>query len=120
MKKNLFSTMFYCAVVAASLVFLTAWTEGPASGNITLTGTVSCSKCQGIQPLHKGYTRYTWALQSVSQGDDIVFVTGNDTYKLQGDKDQLLKYMEAKATLSGELAGHTLIVRTLSPVSKAK
>jgi hypothetical protein len=120
MKKNLLSTMFYCAVVAASLVFLTAWSEGPTAGNVTLTGTVSCAKCQGMQPLHKGYTRYSWALQSVSQGDDIVFVVGNDIYKLQGGKDQLLKYMEAKATLSGELEGHTLIVRTLSPASKTR
>ena len=55
-----------------------------APTEITLTGTVSCGHCQGIQPMHKGYTQYTWALNSVSQGDDIVLVGKDQVYKLQG------------------------------------
>jgi hypothetical protein len=73
--------------------------------------------------MHKGYTQWTWALHSVSEGDDIVLVVGNNTYKLQGDqgsKEQLLKSMESKATVSGDLEGRTLIVQTVSPASKAK
>jgi dTDP-glucose pyrophosphorylase len=75
---------------------------------------VSCSRCQGIQPLHKGYTRWTWALRSVSEGDDIVLVVGDNIYKLQGDKDQVLKYMESKAKVTGNLEGRTLAVQTIA------
>lgn len=119
MKKNLFSVGFYGAGVMAFLLLLITSTEASPSGKVTLTGTVSCAKCQGVQPLHKGYTRYTWALQSVSQGDDIVFVVGNDIYNLEGDKNQLLKHMEDKVTLNGDLQGRTLIVETIAPVSKS-
>jgi hypothetical protein len=118
MKKNVFVAVLYFAVVAALLVPLSVWAVPPTSGNVTLTGTVSCAKCQGIQPLHKGYTRYTWALQSVNDGDDVVFVVGNDVYKLQGDKDQLLKNMEDKVTVTGTLEGHTLVVQTIGSASK--
>ncbi len=88
-------------------------TSEQRGNGVTLTGTVSCSKCQGIQPLHKGYTRWTWALQSISEGDDIVFVVGDDVYKLQGDKDQILKFMERKATVTGTLDGQRLAVQTI-------
>jgi hypothetical protein len=118
MKKNVFVAVLYFAVVAALLVPLNVWGVPSTSGNVTLTGTVSCAKCQGIQPLHKGYTRYTWALQSVNDGDDVVFVVGNDIYKLQGDKDQLLKHMEDKVTVTGTLEGHTLVMQTIGSASK--
>ena len=120
MKRNFFFAVLYFAIVAALVVPLTAWTVGPAAGNVTLIGRISCAKCQGIQPLHKGYTRFTWALQSVSDGDDIVFVVGDDIYKLQGDKDQLLKHMENKVTVTGNVEGHTLVVQTIGPVSKTR
>jgi hypothetical protein len=87
--------------------------EAAADNTVTYIGTVSCSKCQGIQPLHKGYTRWTWALHSLSEGDDIVLVVGNKMYKLQGDKDEVLKYMEKKAKVTGDLDGQTLIVKSI-------
>jgi hypothetical protein len=120
MKNKLFFAGLYFAIVAASLAPLTAWTVAETSGNVTLTGRVSCAKCQGIQPLHKGYTRFTWALQSVSEGDEVVLVVGNDIYRLQGDKDQLLKHMEGKVTVTGDLRGRTLDVQTVGPVSKSR
>lgn len=86
--------------------------------DVTLTGRVSCGRCQALEPQHKGYTRWTWAVHSVSEGDDIVFVVRNDIYKLRGDKDQLLKFMEDKATVSGEVDGHTLTVQTISRPDK--
>ena len=39
----------------------------------------------------------TWALNSVSQGDDIVLVSRDQVYKLQGNTDDLLKFMSTKA-----------------------
>ena len=89
-----------------------------ATTEITLTGMVSCAHCQGIQPMHKGYTQYSWALQSVSQGDDIVLVVRDKAYKLQGDKDLLLKFMSAKARVTGRLEGEVLEVETIGRPSK--
>jgi len=87
--------------------------EAATDNTATYIGIVSCSKCQGIQPLHKGYTRWTWALHSVSEGDDVVLVVGNKMFKLQGDKDEVLKYMEKKAKVTGDLEGQTLIVKSI-------
>jgi hypothetical protein len=112
------------ALAIACIAFLSpatvqAVSQG-SSNNVTFTGTVSCSKCQEIQTLHKGYTRWTWALQSISKGDDIVLVVGDDVYKLQGDKDQILKFMERKATVTGTLDGQRLTVQTIVRPEKKK
>jgi hypothetical protein len=112
------------ALAIACIAFLSPATvqvvSQGSSNNVTFTGMVSCSKCQGIQPLHKGYTRWTWALHSISEGDDIMLVVGNDVYKLQGDKDQILKFMERKATVMGTLDGQRLTVQTIVRPEKNK
>jgi len=121
MKSKVISLVLYCALLTNVAMPVAASTGCPASAtNATLTGKISCSKCQGIQPTHKGYTRWTLALHSVGEGDQIVFVVGNDTYQLQGDKDQLLKHMEDKVTVSGDLVGRTFVVRTIAPASKVR
>jgi hypothetical protein len=89
-----------------------------APTEITLPGTLSCGHCQGIQPMHKGYTRFSWALYSVSQGDDIVLLSRDQIYKLQGDKDNLLKFMSAKARVTGNLDGSTLVVERIGRAAK--
>ena len=89
-----------------------------APTEVTLSGTLSCGHCQGIQPMHKGYTQFSWALSSVSQGDDIVLVGHDQVYKLRGDKDKLLKFMSAKARVTGRLDGSTLDVETIVPAAK--
>jgi hypothetical protein len=100
------------AFVAAPSTFAVRSTRTTPT-EVTVSGTVSCGHCQGIQPLHKGYTPFTWALNSVSQGDDIVLVGQNQVYKLQGNKDELLKFMSAKARATGQLDGSTLAVETI-------
>ena len=121
MYKLVIFTVLYIASVTAFLApqRSQAVSEGTTDHNVTFIGTVSCSRCQGIQPLHKGYTRWTWALHSVSEGDEIVLVVGNDIYKLQCDKNQLLKYMESKAKVSGSLKGRTLTVQAITQYSLA-
>jgi hypothetical protein len=91
-----------------------------APAEVTLTGLVSCAHCQGMQPLHKGHTQYSWAVYSVSQGDDIVLVSHDKTYKLKGDKDQLLKYMSAKARVTGRLDNTVLQVQTIGRPEKGE
>ena len=92
----------------------------PAPAEVILTGLVSCAHCQGIQPLHKGHTQYSWAVYSVGQGDDIVLVSHDKTYKLEGDKDQLLKYMSAKARVVGRLDNTVLQVQTIGHPEKGE
>jgi len=87
---------------------------------VTRTGTVSCGHCQGIQPVHKGFTPLTWAVNSVSQGDDIVLVSQNQIYRLQGDKNQLLKAMSTKARVTGRLDGNRLAVETIARAVKGE
>jgi hypothetical protein len=91
-----------------------------ATTEVTLAGSVSCAHCQGIQ-LQKGYTQFSWALYSVSHGDDIVLVVKDRVYKLQGVKDQLVKFMSAKkATVTGHLDGSTVEVETIGRAAKNK
>jgi hypothetical protein len=85
---------------------------------VTLTGTVTCSRCLGIQP-HKGYTNWSWALHSVSQGDDIVLVTRDKTYKLDGSRDELSRYLADKASVTGTLHEDTLEVTGVSSPRKS-
>jgi hypothetical protein len=86
--------------------------------NVTFTGLVTCAHCVGYQTVHKGYTPWTWALESVKQGDDIIMVVGDKTYKLQGNKDEILKYIAGKATVTGRLDGTTLAVETIGKPGK--
>jgi hypothetical protein len=109
------------AILFIAFCVVTAQAFPPVStGNVTVIGKVSCGHCQGIQPLHKGYTRWTWALHSVSEGDDVVFVTGDNVYKLQGDKEELLKHMEDKVKVTGNLQGQTLAVQSITGIEKNK
>jgi hypothetical protein len=114
-------TCLYVASVMAllSTVHVYASAETTSNASVTLVGTVSCSRCQGYPPVHKGYTRWTWAVHSVSEGDDIVLVVGSNMYKVQGDRSQLMKYMEDKVEVTGNLEGRTLTVLTIArPVKK--
>jgi hypothetical protein len=108
--------VLYCVSAAALLFPVTTHASSqPATNQAVFTGKVSCSKCfLGFRAVPKGYTRWTWALYSAKQGDDIVLVLGKQTFTLKGDKDQLLKYMEDTATITGHLEGATLVVQTIT------
>jgi len=108
------------AAFVAPLTTLAVRSARSAPTEVKLTGIVSCGHCQGIQPMHKGYTQFSWALNSVSQGDDIVLVGQDQVYKLQGDRDKLLKFMSAKAQVSGRLDGSTLEVETIGRAPKGE
>jgi hypothetical protein len=50
----------------------------------------------------------------VSEGDDAVLVADGNIYKLQGDKQEFLKYMEDKVKVAGNLKGQIFAVRSMS------
>jgi hypothetical protein len=116
--KTIYRVMFLASIFALGMTAVRP--ARSASAEVTLTGTMSCARCQGIQPMHKGYTQFSWALQSVSEGDDIVLVTQDKVYKLQGDKDQLLKFMSAKVTVTGLVDGTTMDVARIGRAAKGE
>src|SRR5260370_23883225 len=117
-KLAVFTVLYIASITLISPLRVQAVSDAMTDNKVTFIGTVSCSRCQGLQ-LHKGYTRWTWALHSVSEGDNIVLVVGNNIYKVQGDKNQLLKYIEDKVEVTGNLEGRTLTVLTIArPVNK--
>jgi len=106
-----------CLLVLSLLLTLPSFAH-PAN-NVTFTGLVTCAHCVGNQPMHKGYTPWTWALESVNhQGDDIVLVVGDKIYKLQGNKDEILKYIADKATITGHLDGNIISVEMIGKAIK--
>ncbi len=91
----------------------------PEVAEVTFTGLVTCSHCVDLAQ-HKGFTRWTWAMYRVSQGDGIVFVTSGKTFRLQGNRQQLSKYVEDKATVSGCLEADTIEVTNIDRPAKYK
>ena len=49
-----------------------------------------------------------------------MLVGQNQVYKLQGDKDELLKFMSAKARVTGQWDGSTLAVETIGRAVKGE
>jgi hypothetical protein len=108
--------------VAASAFALSAFIAAqafarPALTDVTFRGSVTCSQCLDLSQ-HKGFTRWSWAMYKVSQGDNIVFVASGKTYGLKGDRQQLSKYIEDKVTVSGHLDGNTIEVTKITRPSK--
>lgn len=102
-------------LLAASAVF-----AKPAVNDVNLTGLLTCAHCVGNQPQHKGFTPWSWALYSVKQGDDVVLVVADKTYKVQGERELLLKYIADKATVSGRLDGNTILVSSVTHPAKSE
>ena len=106
------------AVVAGSILATQAFAK-PLAVDVTYTGLVTCARCLDLSQ-HKGFTPWTWAMSMVSRGDDIVMVTSGQTYKLQGDRQQLSKYVQDKATVSGSLDAGTITVANITRPAKVK
>jgi hypothetical protein len=105
---SIFRLFLASFVVLCSILAAQAFAQ-PTATDVTLTGRVTCSRCLDLSQ-HKGFTPWTWAMYKVSQGDNIVFLTSGRTYKLQGDRQQLSKYVEDKATVTGHLDADTIEV----------
>jgi hypothetical protein len=105
-------------VVLCSIFAVQAFAQ-PTAADVNFTGLITCSHCVDLAQ-HKGFTRWSWAMYKVSQGDNIVFLTSGKTYKLQGDKQQLSKYVEDKATVTGHLDADTIEVVSITRPKKEK
>jgi hypothetical protein len=119
MKKNSSFRWSLAGAVILCSVLATQVFARPAAPDVTFTGRVTCMHCTDLSQ-HKGFTPWSWAMYRVSQGDEIVLVTQGKTYRLQGDRDQLSKYIEDKAIVSGHLNPDILVVTNITRPQKEK
>ena len=59
--------------------------------DVTVTGTVTCSKYVYSKPDRKGFTAAEAIRMCISQGYDYVIVSGKNVYPLEGDRKELAK-----------------------------
>jgi hypothetical protein len=74
-----------------------------ASNQVTITGTVTCSKFVNSRPDRKGFSAAEAIRLCVRQGYDYVLISGKNAYTLQGAKDELAKLAGSKATVAGRV-----------------
>jgi hypothetical protein len=96
------------AALAALLTVLPSAGQSPSPtndvpGNVTLTGTVSCSKFGASRPSQKGFSQAEAIHMCISQGYSYVLVVGKRVYPLEGDGKQFSRLVGEKVTISGRL-----------------
>lgn len=114
MKRNSMLKVVLAGVVITASIFAVEASVQAKASEVTVSGLVTCAHCVDLAQ-HKGFTRWTWASYRVSQGDDIVLVTPSaKIYNLQGDRKELGKYLEDKATVAGNLDANTIVVASIA------
>jgi hypothetical protein len=71
--------------------------------DVTISGTVTCSKYVYSKPDRKGFTPAEAIRLCASQGYAYVIVSGKNVYPLEGDKKQLAKLAGERATVTGHV-----------------
>lgn len=90
------------AVAVSSSLWAVQSFARPAESDVSFVGLVTCSHCLDLAQ-HKGFTPWSWAMYQVSRGDNIVLVTDKDDYYLEGDRQDLVKYIGDRVTVTGRL-----------------
>lgn len=80
----------------------------------TLTGTVSDSMC-GAKHMMTNMTAAQCTRECVKQGSDYALVSAGKVYTLKGDTKQIDKYAGQNVTVTGDVSGTTLTVRSIAP-----
>ena len=93
-----------CAGVLALAPMVAAQSSSQAaSRDVTITGTVTCSKYIYSKPDRKGFTATEAIRLCASQGYAYVIVSGKNVYPLEGDKNQMAKLAGEKVTVTGHV-----------------
>jgi hypothetical protein len=112
-------------MLAAILAVGSMWAAGgasaqPVSEHVVLTGYISCTTCL-LPNTCKAQTRLGCTEWWVNQGASYVLVVGNTHYRLAGLEKELEKAAaENSVTITGDLAGTDLAVRSVEINHKAK
>jgi hypothetical protein len=93
-----------CAGVLALAPMVAAQSSSQAaSKDVTITGTVTCSKYIYSKPDRKGFTPAEAIRLCASQGYAYVIVSGKNVYPLDGDKNKMAKLAGEKVTVTGHV-----------------
>jgi hypothetical protein len=103
MTTNRISFIVAAGVLALASMATAGTASQTASKNVTITGTVTCSKYVNSKPERKGFTAAEAIRLCASQGYAYVIVSGKNVYGLQGDKNQLAKLAGDKITVTGRV-----------------
>lgn len=90
-------------VFAAAPVVLGQTASQARPADVTITGTVTCSKYVYSGPNRKGFTAAEAIRMCISQGYSWVIVSGRDIYPLEGDYGKLAKLAGEKVTITGHV-----------------
>jgi hypothetical protein len=80
----------------------------------TLTGIVSDTMC-GAKHMMTNVTPAQCTRECVKQGSDYGLVSGGKVYTLKGDTKQIDKYAGQTVTVTGDVSGTMVTVRSISP-----
>jgi hypothetical protein len=80
----------------------------------TLTGTVSDTMC-GAKHMMTNVSPAQCTRECVKQGSDYGLVSGGKVYTLKGHTKQIDKYAGQPVTVTGDVSGTTVTVRSIAP-----
>jgi len=101
------------AVVALASAF--AMAQSQASGEGSLTGTVTCEgRITHRYTCQRNQTQQTCTLACVQQGSRFALLVGDKSYLIEGDSRALEAYAGGKATLTGLVAEDRVQVQMVS------
>jgi hypothetical protein len=112
MNKLMSSRVVLAASVLAVCLPLVIRPAHSATAGVTLTGTVSCSRCHGLHS-RKGTNHLSCTVLCVSQDSHYVLLAGDKTYALEGNKNTIQNFGGGNATITGRLSGDTLEVTAI-------
>jgi hypothetical protein len=95
--------MIIAGVLALAPIVAAQSSLKTALNDVTITGTVTCSKYAYSKPDRKGFTAAEAIRMCASQGYPYVIVSGKNVYPLQGDKNQMAKLAGEKVTVTGHV-----------------
>ncbi|MGI9075441.1 MAG: hypothetical protein ACR2JB_29895 [Bryobacteraceae bacterium] len=80
----------------------------------TLSGTVSDTMC-GAKHMMTNVTPAQCTRECVKQGSDYALVSGSKVYTLKGYAKEIDKYAGQSVTVTGNVSGDTVTVKSISP-----
>jgi hypothetical protein len=88
--------------------------SGFSQSGQTLTGTVSDTMC-GVKHMMANMSPAQCARECVKEGSDYGLVSGGKVYTLKGDSKRIDKYAGETVTVTGDVSGTVITVRSIAP-----
>ncbi len=107
--------MYLQKIAVSAGLLIGAFSGFPQSAR-TLTGTVTDTMC-GAKHMMTNVSAAQCVRECVKGGSEYALLSGGKIYALKGDVKQIDKYAGQNVTVTGDVSGTTLKVRSISPKS---